>query len=295
MINLKDLIRTFYKKSIENIAACSPTIATQILYLKHFHKILNLRNPHTLNEKILWLKLNDYNNNPLVTMCADKYRVREYVKENGFSNILNKLYYVWESPSEIIWKDLPNNFVLKCNHGCGYNVICSDKSRLNRTETLKQINLWYQEDFWKKKAELNYKNIKKCVICEKYLKNMDGSPISDYKVYCFHGKALYILVCDNQTEDRKFYFYDTSWNFLRINPDGLASKEPPRFKKPTCLKEILLVSEKLSEPFPFVRVDFYIVNGKPVFGEMTFTPAAGLDTNRLQETDNMFGELLNIK
>jgi len=295
MLDIRNILKKGYGKFIEVISMCSPVLATHILYFEKFHKILNLKEPLTLNEKIMWLKLNEYNDNPLITMCADKYKVRDYVIEKHHENLLNGLYYVWDNPSQIDWEILPDQFVLKCNHGCGYNIICSDKTTLNKNAVINQIKKWYEEDFWKKKAELNYKYIEKKIICEKYLENADHTPIEDYKVYCFHGKALYILVCDNAAQERKFYFYDSQWNFKRINPDSIKAKEVPSFEKPACLREMLQAAEALSEPFPFVRVDFYIVNDKPIFGELTFTPAAGLDANRLKETDIMFGDLVELK
>ena len=294
MVTARDVLKKGYGKFIEVISGYSPVLATYILYLQKFHRVLNLKEPRTLNEKIMWLKLNDYNNNSLITMCADKYKVRDYVIEKHHEDLLNNLYDVWDSPSQIDWEKLPNQFVLKCNHGCGYNIICSDKTALNKTAVLNQIKKWYEEDFWKKKAELNYKHIEKKIICEKYLENTDHTLIADYKVYCFHGKALYILVCDNKITDRKFYFFNSNWEFQRINPDSINAVGVPSFGKPDCLQELLRSAEDLSEPFPFVRVDFYIVNNKPIFGELTFTPAAGLDANRLKETDIMFGNLVNL-
>lgn len=291
---MKNILKKLYRKLIAILSEYAPTFTTKILYFIKFHKLLNLRTPRTLNEKVLWLKLNEYNDNLLVAMCADKYKVREYIIQKKNEDILNELYFVWDTPKQIDWDLLPSQFVLKCNHGCNYNIICSGKDQLDEKRVLKQIEKWYAEDFWKKHAELHYKHIKKKIICEKYLENADGTPIADYKVYCFHGKAYYIMVCDNAETDRKFYFYDTEWNFQRINPDSISAKNVPVFEKPGCFKEMLSVAENLSEPFPFVRVDFYVVNSKLVFGELTFTPAAGLDTNRLPETDILFGDLLKL-
>lgn len=295
-INIENIVRkimkTIYQKCVEILAVYSPTLATRVLYFKHFRKWLNLSKPRTLNEKILWLKLNTYTENPLVTECADKYRVRDYILSKGCPEILNELYFVWKSPEDICWELLPDKFVLKCNHGCGYNIICKDKSKLNKDEILIQLKKWQHEDFWKKKAEINYRRIEKRIICEKYLEGENRYRLNDYKVYCFNGKALFILLCIDDIEKRKFYFFDEKWNFLRINRDGLAAPETFYVKKPECLEKLLFYAERLASPFPFVRVDFYIEDERIIFGEMTFTPAAGLDVNRLAETDIFFGDLL---
>lgn len=285
-------IKKIYEKIISFLSVLSPVLATKVLYFKFFHKRLDLNNPRTLNEKILWLKLNTYNHNPLVTQCADKYRVREYIKSTGCGAILNELYAVWDTPDEIIWDSLPDRFVLKCNHGCGYNIICPDKKKLDTKVAHKQLKAWLKEDYWKLKAEVNYKAIEKKIICEKFIDGENQERLNDYKVYCFNGKAQCVLVCTNK--DRKFYFYDRDWNLLRINPDSKNAPESFSLKKPNRIDQVFRYAEILSEPFPFVRVDFYVENEVIIFGEMTFTPAAGLDTKRLYDTDVYFGDLLKL-
>ncbi len=161
----------YLRKILTNI---SPTLNTKITYYIANKKFPNLKNPTTFEEKLMWLKLNMYNDNPLVTMCADKYRVREYVINCGYSEILNDLIGVWDFVDQIDWEILPNKFVLKCNHGSGYNLICTNKEQLNVEEAKKKINKWLKEDFWKLYAELNYKNIPKKIICEKYLDTEQG-------------------------------------------------------------------------------------------------------------------------
>ena len=140
MVIIKDMIKTIYRKLTEVLSEHSPILVTKFLYFKNFHKYLDLKNPRTLNEKILWLKLNAYNNNPLVTMCADKYRVRDYVVQKNYGHILNDLYFVWDEPSQIDWEQLPNQFALKCNHGCGYNCFFNDKTTMDIADVEKKLN-----------------------------------------------------------------------------------------------------------------------------------------------------------
>lgn len=291
---MNTLYDKFRRALIYNLSPVFPTFCSRIMYIHRFHRPIHLRNPRTLNEKIMWLKLNDYRENELVTSCADKYMVRKYVEQCGCGDILNELLFVWDTPDEINWDSLPDSFVLKCNHGCGYNLICSRKSLVNKDECLTKLRKWYATEYWRMYAELQYKDICKKIICEKYIGEGNHLPI-DYKVYCFNGEPLYILVCENRESGKpKFYFFDTDWKFCPITHDGLEAPANFTVEKPRHLSKMLDCAKKLSSPFPYVRVDFYETNKSLVFGELTFTPAAALDTGRLPETDIMFGKLLKL-
>ena len=269
-----------------------PTLVSRILYRAAFHRRLDLKHPKTLNEKTMWLKLRVYAKDPLVAKCADKLRVRDYVEEKGCGDALNELEAVWENPEQIDWDSLPDAFALKCNFASGFNWICPDKSKLDREACLAQFRHWYRRDFWRFSAELQYRKIPKRILCERYL---GGVELVDYKVYCFNGKARYILCClGRESGHTRFYFYDPDWNFCRITRDGKAAPEDFSLPRPQRLDQMLRYAEILSEPFPFVRADFYEVDGKLYFGELTFTPAAAMDTGRLPETDRMFGEMLKL-
>jgi len=276
------------------ISPLSPNAASRILYWRKFKRPLDLSAPKTLNEKIMWLKLNTYRHDPLVSQCADKWRVREYVEAAGWGRVLNQIYGVWDSVDRIPWDALPKSFVLKCNHGCGYNIICPQKEALDVKDSARRINKWMHTDFWRFYAEVQYRNIPKRILCERYLGDERGLP-RDYKVYCFHGRPRYILVCDGRGGQRpRFYFFDTDWRFCPITQDGLEAPKGFSVSMPENLGQMLACAADLSAPFPFIRADFYEVSGKLIFGELTFTPAGGLDTRRLPETDIMFGNLLKI-
>ncbi|WP_212667924.1 ATP-grasp fold amidoligase family protein [Virgibacillus pantothenticus] len=272
----------------------SVDFATKRFFKKAFGYSLDLSNPRTLNEKILWLKLNTYKNNPLVTQCADKYLVREYVKTSGCEEILNELIGAWNTVDEINWNELPNRFALKVNHGCGYNIICDNKDDLNIKQTKKQLSKWLKEDFWKLNAEINYQYIPKKIICEKYIQTKSGSLPEDYKVYCFNGVPQFVMLCiDREKEDPKFFYFDRSWNLMPYTKDAIENIDI-KIKKPKGIDDMFKYAEKLSKPFPFVRADFYLNNGKTIFGELTFTPSAGLDTSRLPKTDKTLGKFLKL-
>lgn len=156
------------------LTVISPELNTKARYRAAFGRKLNLENPQTLNEKILWLKLNNYINNPLVAQCADKYRVREYVKQCGLEDILVELYGVYKTADEIPWETLPNQFVLKWNFGAGYNIVCTDKAKMDRETVISQMKKWGKEKYWLPHSEMQYKNYPKLIICEKLLNAKEG-------------------------------------------------------------------------------------------------------------------------
>lgn len=276
------------------ISSISPTYATKYFYKKTFKRPLNLNNPKTLNEKILWLKLNTYKNNSLITECADKYLVRNYISRLGCNEILNDLIDVWDSVEEIEWNYLPDKFALKVNHGSGYNIICDNLIQLNREATEEQLNKWLKEDYWKLYAEINYKDIPKKIICEKYIETQNSLLPDDYKIYCFNGVPKLIMLCIGREKGRpQFYFYDKNWNMMPYTKDALENPTL-EIKKPVGIDEMFKYAEILSKPFPFVRTDFYLNEGNVIFGELTFTPSGGLDKNRLPKTDLILGELLKL-
>lgn len=269
-----NMIRKMYYFAIRNITKISPKDASKLIYHVSTGRRLNLKKPQDFNQKIMWLKLNTYYNNPLITQCADKYAVRKYIAQNGCDFCLNDLIAVYDSVSEINWAELPQQFAIKCNHGCGYNIICSDKNKMSEDEVMKKLSAWMKEDYYLQHAEVNYKFIKKRIICEKFLTTLDGHLPNDYKIYCMGGKPVVVLVCYERDSDLKLVWMDMNWKPTKIGkviPTGAEN-----IIKPDSFDEMIELSKILSQGFPFVRMDFYDVNGKAIFGEMTFSPAGGV-------------------
>lgn len=278
------------------LTVISPTLNTKFRYKLNFKRKLDLHDPRTLNEKVLWLKLNTYYKNPLVVQCADKYAVREYIKDCGCEELLVDMYGAYDRVEDIVWTELPEQFVLKWNFGAGMNVICNNKAELDVAQTKKKLKKWGRSRYWLRNSEMQYKYAPKKIVCEKYLSDGNGLLPLDYKVYCFNGEAKCVFVCVGREYGRpKFYFFDKNWQLYRVNRDSKNAPEGFTVEKPACIDKIFAYAEKLAKPFPFVRVDFYAINDKPYFGELTFTPAAGLDTGRLPETDVLFGDMLTIE
>ena len=277
------------------LCSISPKLSVKFWYRYYFKKPLDLDNPKTLDEKIQWMKLYYYKDNPLVYQCADKYRVREYVKECGLEDILNGLIADYKSPDEINWDVLPNRFVLKWNFGCGGNVICFDKDKLDKEKAIRELKVFQKTKAHLICAEPQYQ-MEKVLLCEDFIEAEDGGTPTDYKFYCFNGEAKYVLCCYGRSETQKpaFYFFDRNWELQRFNKMGKEAPEGFTMPKPDGIDNLFHYAEVLSKPFPFVRADFYLEKGKAYFGELTFTPGGGYDVNRLSETQLRFGDMVEL-
>ena len=285
------------REILKLITRISPTLNTQILYRRRFGKWLDMNNPQTSNEKVLWLKLHTYYKNPLVTQCADKYAVREYVKKCGCGEILNELYGYWTNPDNIDFDTLPDKFVLKNNYFYHMNLVVTDKSKLDIPATRKELKKWLQNDGHLYASEMQYADIPKKIIAEKLIETKDGLAPADYKIYCCNGKPTYVMVCIGREQNimPKFYYFDTKGNLQRhLTRDGLNAPDNFYYDIPEGWDKMIKYAEKLSAPFPFVRADFYLENGQVFFGELTFTPAQGLDTEKLVEADIAIGKQITL-
>ena len=255
---------------------------------------LNLENPKTFNEKLQWLKL--YYNDPLCTKCADKYEVRDYVKNLIGEEYLIPLLGAYDNAEDIDFDSLPNQFVLKVNWGSGQNIIVKDKSKLNIEDTKKTLNEWMKlkSNHYYYFYEWPYKNIKPKILCEKYMANENIENLTVYKTFCFGSKPyLFQVIIDDKTEKERINYYDLNWNklILKQNFQNFDHDMP----KPPTLDLMIEFAEKLSKGFPyFVRVDFYEVNNKIYFSEYTFYSDAGLAKFTPDDWDIKLGNLINL-
>lgn len=296
-MNTLFILSTWFKQTLTRI---SPKLNTWVVYFAKFKKPIDMKNPKTLDEKIQWLKFNTYYKNPLVTQCADKCAVREYVDQCGCGEILNELYGVYNSVEEIPWDTLPNKFVIKWNFGCGQNLIVFDKSKLDIEDAKRKLNGWYKlrDTFYLTYSELQYKGIPPKLICEKLIETESGELPVDYKLYCFNGVPDCVLVCGKRGQmehGAEYYFFDKDWNLKRYNKRGKEAPEKFTLPKPKGVENLFGYAAKLSKPFPFVRADFYLEKEKVTFGELTFTPCGGFDINRLPETQLLFGKMVKLE
>ena len=267
-------------------------------YLKRMYKAstgkeLNLIQPETFNEKLQWLKLHD--RKPEYTIMVDKYRVREYIAKTIGEQYLIPLLGVWDSPEEIDFEALPDQFVLKCNHNSGLGMcICKDKSKLNIEKVRRELKKGLADDYYSFTREWPYKDVPRKIICEKYMTD-NGDQLSDYKVHNFNGVPRVILVCRDRfkksglTED----FYSNQWDHLDVKRPNHPNASVD-MKRPYELEEMLQLSQVLSQGIPFVRTDFYTIQGRVYFGEITFYPASGMESFEPAIIDRQFGEWITL-
>lgn len=254
---------------------------------------LDLNNPKTFNEKLQWLKL--YDRNPEYTKMVDKFEVKYYVNDRIGNEYTIPTLGVWEQFEEIDFSKLPNQFVLKCTHDCGGLVICRDKSKLNIKKAKRKINRSLNRNYYLSGREWPYKNVKPRIVGEKFI-GIDGKTPEDYKILCINGKADNIMVCtDRDSGTTEFYFFNTKWELIRCNDWGKNAPENFTLEKPQNLEKMIQIAEKLSENIPLARIDLYNINGDIFFGEITFFPGSGFDSNLYYEEDLRLGQELDLK
>lgn len=267
-------------------------------YELRFRKKPNLDNPKNLIEKIYWMQL--HCDTSIWTLCADKYRMREYVTSCGCEAYLPKLYGVWNKSDEIDWHSLPKQFVIKANNGCASVLVVKDKSLYREDKVKKQMKHWLDIPYGYRGFQPHYLSIKPCILAEELLvqdKALDifSNSIIDFKVWCFNGKAESILVVSNRNKKgHNVDLYDSKWNRLRncIKNQGFNTvNDEVVFPKPSCLELMLSIASRLSKGHPQMRVDFYIVKNKPVIGELTMAAGFGTFT---EEYYNHLGDLTDI-
>lgn len=259
-------------------------------------EFLDLNNPETYTEKIQWLKANW--RDMTATKAVDKYLVREYIKDilgDEYGNkILNELYGVYNDPEDIDLNTLPQSFVLKANHGSGWNIIVKDKNNIKWNKCLKKMRKWLKINYYYEGREYQYKNIQPKIICEKFLENNDGTEILDYKFMCFDGKPKTLWIDYDRHLGHKRNFYDLDGNPLGYTSDVPSDYKIP-FVKPENYDEMLTIVNLLCKGFPHVRIDLYNVNGCIYFGEMTFSSCGGCVYYETPELNDKWGMYLNLK
>lgn len=284
------------KKTLKmNFAQISPRICTKLAYRVVFHEKLDLKNPKGINQKLQYLKLNTYYNNPIITQCVDKYRVRNYLDKKGYSHlsalVLSQLYTDSNDIGKI-WEKLPSRFVIKCNHGCGYNILITDKEKEDIEAIKTQLHKWLQEDFWKVYCETQYKFVQKGFFVEEYL----SDDIVTYKFYCFNGvpKVLYISSNgENGEKDMYVDFFDMDWNHLPISLYSHLHTDKI-YTIPENFEDMKRIASDLAKDFPFVRLDLYGIQEKTYFSEFTFIPTGGMMRLEPENIINEWGEWLKI-
>ena len=247
--------------------------------------------PRSFNEKLQWIKL--FDRNPVFRIIADKHAVRDFVRDKVGAHVLNELYGCFNSAEEINIDLLPQSFVLKTTHASGWNIICPDKSRLDWPQARSRLRTWLASDYYNLGREWCYKHIPRRIIAERFLRDDRCDSPNDYKFFCFNGKTRYVQVDINRISQHKRLIYTADWVKA---PFGIThlDKDNSSCPAPACLDEMLEYAARLSCGFRFMRVDFYEISGRPVFGELTCYPGSGGSPFRPREYDFRLGQLLEL-
>ena len=260
---------------------------------------LNQEDPQTFDDKVWYLKL--HNRDPLLTICCDKYRAREYVEQCGLGHILNELYGVYENARDIDFSKIPSPCFLKCNHTSGDNIIFDRTKPFDKSDFVRRFNFMLKQNYYFYTREWNYKDVPSRIVAEKVLRDKDGKLPLDYKFMCFHGvpKIMYLSAntCSEQgthSKGQRLNYYDMDFNKLPITGAGLKNLEED-VEKPDTFEEMKAYAAILSKPFPFCRVDFYSVDGQVYFGEITFYPTGGCQNLQPPEWSLLLGSWIDLK
>lgn len=278
----------YYKRHFVN-----PETYVQKLFKKRMGYNLDLNNPRTFNEKLQWMKL--YDHNPLYTKLVDKYEVKKYIADRIGEQYIIPTLGVWDSVDDIDFESLPNQFVLKCTHDSGGQVICKDKNRLDLQGVKQKLRKSLKRNFYYMGFEWPYKNVKPRIIAEEYKEDSKTKELRDYKFFCFNGEVKSLFIAterQKEGEDVKFDFFDADFNHLPFRQGHENAHVLP--EKPLRFEDMKALAAKLSKGIPQVRVDFYEVDGRIFFGEMTFYHHGGWTKFNPEEWDIKWGEWIKL-
>lgn len=263
----------------------------RLCYEATFHQPMHWLCPRTLNEKLLWISL--YWQHPLKTRCADKWKVRDYItKDCGLpESLLVPIIGVYDSSSEIDFDSLPEQFVLKCNHGCGYNILVDDKSKIDKSEVCRQLDEWMATYYRGAVGEIHYMGIKPHkILCEKYLQPLNETSMTDYKMFCLNGEPQFVQVC----YDRDFDVGIAKRGVYSLDEWKQFDCPPAEIERPKSLDKMIEYAKVLASEFPFVRVDYYEIEGSPMISELTFSPFGNMIDFYSNETLLKYGKKLKL-
>lgn len=256
----------------------NPKLELSLLYRLKCKMKMNWDNPQTYLEKLNWMKL--YYRNALMPKCADKFLARAYIEEKGYGEYLPQLLWEGFDPAKIPFENLPDAFVIKSTSGSGNNIICRDKTSLDRKKTVKQLKKWLKEKYLPCYGEWHYEHIAPRIIIEEYISDGEHLVPADYKLFCFNGAAGSVgcvAVDLDRYVDHKRNIYDAEFCFLPDVSFDFKRDYEVNISRPVMFEKMREIARNLAEPFPHVRVDFFVVGEKLYIGELTFFNGAGFD------------------
>ena len=267
-------------------------IYLQIVYFKHFRRFINFNSPKTFNEKIQWLKLNYRNEED--TKLVDKYRVKQYITKLIGEEYVIPTLGVWKNVDDIDFKSLPEKFVLKCNNDSGGIVICKNKKDFDEVkaksflkERLKNNGYWYGREW-------PYKNVKPCIIAEKYMEDSISKDLKDYKFFCFNGSMEFFDIDIDRFIEHRSNYYDRNGNFLPFGKTYCPPDYTKKIEMPKNLDKMIELAETISHNTVLSRIDFYEIDGQVYFGEITFYPGSGFSPFTDEKWDYKLGDMIDL-
>lgn len=293
---LSEFIESLIEINDESVKERFKNILDDTEYLKRIFRYrvgypLDLNCPQTFNGKLQWLKI--YDKNPAYTQMVDKYEAKKYLAEQIGEEYIVPLLGVYDSFDEIDFAKLPQQFVLKCTHDSGGVAICKDVNYFNKAAAKKALENNLKINFYWVGREYPYFNVKPRIIAEKYIENNEGKELIDYKFMCFNGRVKLIFTCSERFgTGLKVTFFDLNWNKMPFERHYPSSQM--NIPKPQNFAKMITMAEKLSADIPFVRIDFYEINGHIYVGEITFYPGGGMEEFSPQEWDRELGTWLKL-
>ncbi|MDR1697792.1 MAG: hypothetical protein LBR37_02615 [Erysipelotrichaceae bacterium] len=287
-------LKRFIGLATRKLIKCfSKTLYVKLQYRYITHHKLNLKNPTRYTEKLQYLRLYLYPKDPRVSKCASRDGLRQYAKELGLSEYLIPSYGIFNHFEDLDLNMIPLPFVLKCTHASSYNYFCFEKDDIKYDIMKRQFIKWLKTNYGKKTVEMHYSKIPPRIIAEKILLENEQLPI-EYKIHVFNGKAKYLYVVTGRGQNIRYTNLLTNWQrFDGAQFNGWKSADITPLK-PHNFDEMIAIAEKLAAPFPFVRVDFFNINGRIFLNEMTFTPAKGTLIFDDDKCDFEIGKWLDI-
>ncbi len=288
------LFSQFFRDAVGNFLYHMPKKTARAIWFKKQHGYkMDFGNPKTLDEKLNWLLV--YHIGKVHGIYADKVRVRDYVEQKGLGELLPGIYGAWTHASDIPMDKLPKEFILKCNHASGdmYYEIVHDKTKVEWNSVLRRLDRMLHTNYAKIRCQYQYDTIEPLVYAEELLDDGQGARMIDYKVFCYYGKPHCIMVCVGRGGNLRRAFYDVNWNYLNYTKS--PSPDDDKMERPKGLETMLEASAVLAKEFPFARMDFYDVDGKVYFGEITLTPDNCNIQHLSKEAQRLLGDLLDLK
>ena len=282
--------RRIYRKLCNVFMKTMPDrIYLEMMYQIRLNQRLNLKNPQTFNEKLNWLKL--YDRDPAYTQMADKYEVRKYITQKIGDEYLIPLLGVWDTPEQIDYDTLPDQFVLKCTHDSGSVLICRKKSEFDKIYAAQSLNKTLEQNYFYPSREWPYKNIKPKIIAEKYMEDESETELKDYKIYNFNGKPYLIQVDFGRFIHHERNLYSTKWEYIDQEIEYPTNPQK-KIVKPEKLELMLELAAILSDGIPSVRTDFYSIKDRIYFGEITFYQEGGFARFSSEEYARKLGNMI---